>query len=219
MIETTSLNDQIANEIKKEILDGHLESGQKISIGDLAKKWNVSTTPVRDAIRSLESAGFLVISPRKSITIAKMDLKSFKDIFDLRIALECLAVETSLDRMPQSIIDSTFQESQSAYAKYKETGELSHLKNIDNLVHDLALHYCDNKKLGEMMEELRDLIDWSRTMVVRQPKSYEPAALEHLEIIKAFHLRNTELAVQAMRVHLKNSFERTRANWNETTNS
>jgi DNA-binding GntR family transcriptional regulator len=219
MIDTTPLNDQIVRAIKEEILNGQLEPGQKISIGELAQRWNVSTTPVRDAIRSLESAGFVHVSPRKSITIAQMDIKAFKDVFDLRIALECLAVEQSMDRIPQVKIEKTLDETLTALDRYNETGKMTYLKDVDYLLHDLVISYCDNNKLVNVMDELHDLIEWTRSLVGRQPKSYSTAVYEHIEVLKAFKERDVESAVRAMRIHLKNSFERTCQSWNELSKS
>lgn len=215
MIETTPLNEQIAHELKGEILNGVLEPGQKISIEDLAQRWNVSTTPVRDAIRSLEASGFVKVSPRKSVFVGSMDFKAFKDVFDLRIVLECLAVEQSVERIPQTKIEKTLDTCEAALEEYKKNADLNILKHVDNLVHDLVISYSDNQKLIQIMDELHDLIDWARSMVGRQPKSYDAAIYEHIQVLKALKKKDTQAAILAMRTHLKNSFERTRQGWND----
>lgn len=219
MIETTPLNDQIAHELKEEILCGRLQPGQKISIEELAQKWKVSTTPVRDAVRSLEAAGFVIVSPRKSIIVANLDLKAFKDVFDLRIALECCAVELSINSIPIEVIENALLEIQTALDEYNKSGNLEHLRKVDNDVHEITLAYCDNKKLVAMMDGLHDLINWARGIVIRQPRSYDEAAREHIQFLHDMQSRQTQLAVQTMRTHLMNSYERTRAYWNNVTES
>lgn len=217
MIDPTPLSEQIAHELKEEILSGDLQPDQKISIEELAKKWGVSTTPVRDAVRNLEGAGLVVVSPRKSITVANLNMKAFKDVFMLRIALECCAVELAIDRIPTEIIDDALQELQTAVDNFNKTQDYEHLKKIDNDVHQIVLEYCDNKKLVSMMDNLQDLIVWARGIVIRQPKSYDEAVDEHLQIIQHLKSRETQLAVEAMRSHLTNSYERTLKYWNNTS--
>jgi DNA-binding GntR family transcriptional regulator len=144
-----------------------------------------------------------------------MDLKAFKDVFDLRIALECLAVEQSIPRIPQNEINKALDVTHAALEDYNRTGDLEHLKMVDYLVHELVIRYCDNPKLIEIMEELRDLVDWARSMVVRQSRSYDAAIYEHLQVLEALKIKDASGAVSAMRTHLRNSFERTSHYWNE----
>lgn len=213
MIDTTPLNEQIMRELKSEILTGKLKPGQKLMIEELSKRWNVSSTPIRDAIRSLEASGFVIIAPRKSIVVSKLDQKAFKNVFDLRIALECLAVELSIKSIPDDVIDEGIKVTKGARDKYQKTGNLELLQNVDNIIHLLVLEYCDNEKLVSMMDDLHDLITWARSIVVRQIKSYEEAAHEHVYFLECLKSRNTQMAVLAMRTHLTNSCQRTLSNW------
>jgi DNA-binding GntR family transcriptional regulator len=215
MIDTTPLNEQIVRQLKSDIIAGRLSPGQRLSIDDLAQRWKVSTTPVRDAIRSLESSGFVVVSPRKSIVIATLDLKAFKDVFDLRIALECLAIELAIPKIPEHEIDECLFGSRQALIDYEKTGQLEYLGKVDDDVHNLVLKYCDNQKLVAMMDDLHDLIVWTRGIVIQQPKSFDEAAREHIQIFENMKKRDQQGAVAAMRSHLLNSYERTRLYWDE----
>jgi DNA-binding GntR family transcriptional regulator len=215
MIDPTPLSQQIQAELKEEIISGRLRPNQKILIEELAQKWKVSTTPVRDAVRNLELAGFVIVSPRKSITVANLDLKAFKDVFDLRIALECCGVELAINRIPAHVIENALESFQHAYEKYKTSGNLDPLEQVDNVVHQIILDYCDNEKLVAMMDQLHDLISWARRIVINQPKSFGEAAGEHIQILEHLKSRQVQLAVQAMRTHLANSFERTQTYWND----
>lgn len=214
MIETTPLNEQIARELKVEILTGKLQPDQKISIEELAHKWGVSTTPVRDAVRTLEAAGFLVVSPRKSITVSSLDMKTFQDVFTLRIALECCGVALSIDRIPAEVVENALQLLQTSLDKYNASRDYRHLEEVDNIVHQMVLDYCDNKRLVSIMDDLHDLINWTRGIVIHHPRSYDEAANEHIQILRHVKSREKDLAVQAMKTHLKNSFERSQHYWN-----
>ena len=92
MIQTASLGRQIENELREEILAGRLSPGQRISIDTLAAQWGTSSTPVRDAVKRLADLGFLRIAPRSGVFVAELDARKLEEIFELRIALECMAV-------------------------------------------------------------------------------------------------------------------------------
>ena len=213
MIENAPLNVQIYNNLKEEIISGELKPGEKLNISALAKKWKVSSTPVRDAIHSLATSGFVTIHPRKNVVVSELDRKTFKDIFDLRIALECLAVELSINRIPKSMIAEARKSIGDAFDSYHQNGNFNGFYKVDNLVHRLVLDHCGNEKLVSTMENLQDLISWTRDIVVLQDKAFEKAAVEHIAILELLKDGDTSAAVQAMRNHLSNSCKRTLDNW------
>lgn len=215
MIDATPLSSQIERELKRGIVTGELKPGQKISIEELAAQWQVSSTPVRDAIRRLEAIGFLKVAPRKSVYVAKMDARTFKDIFDLRVALECMAVELALPNLPVSLIDEVIAAYETAFAQSSLDHDLEPLRNVDPLVHELFLNHCGNAKLVEIMDGLSDLITWARKIIVRQPQSYEIAHHEHMAVLRATRAGDSPAAQAAMRRHLRNSCERTLLLWDQ----
>ena len=217
MLEVTPLNSQIVQVLKEEILSGSLQPNQKISIEELAHRFGVSSTPVRDALRTLETTGFVIVSPRKSITVASLDEKAIKDVFDLRTALECCAVELSIDNIPPKIVEKTLQANYTALEKYNASENPEYLRKLED-IHDIILEYCNNHKLISIMDDLRSLIMWARGTPIGQPKSYPESVIEHIKILEHIKSKERELAVQAMRSHLIASCERTLGFWKENIN-
>jgi DNA-binding GntR family transcriptional regulator len=216
MIELSPLNSQLFHVIKEEILSGRLQPNQKISIEELAQRFGVSTTPVRDAVRHLQAAGFVIVSPRKSVTVAYLDEKAIKDVFNLRIALECCAVELSIDHIPYKVINHALQVNQTALDQYNSSGNPEYLDNQENYdVHEIILKYCENNKLVTIMDDLRGLIVWARGISVGKPKFSDEAVREHIQVLEHVKSKELELAVRAMRSHLTNSCERTLGYWKE----
>jgi DNA-binding GntR family transcriptional regulator len=209
MLEVTPLSDQIENVIREEILSGALVPGQKLSIDDLSSRWGVSSTPIRDAIRRLEKVGFLKVAPRKGVYVADFDQKEFKNIFDLRIALESLAVESASVLIPENEIDMMIEAYQNAHNHFLATGDRALMVEYDPMIHDVLIRYCDNDRLKEIVRDLHDLLDWARrTVSARRPETYEQAFPEHMKILDGLKARNVQLAQIALREHLQNSFKR-----------
>jgi DNA-binding GntR family transcriptional regulator len=213
MIDVRPLNTRIELELKKGIVDGSLQPGQRLSIEELAATWHVSSTPVRDALRRLEAGGFVTVSPRKSVYVATLDAQAFKEIFDLRVALECLAVELALPHIAQDEIDALIAQYEKAYIAMKERGSLAEFKEADPLLHDLFLSRSGNRKLVEIMDGLSDLITWARNIIVRQRESYVDAYPEHMAVLAAARAGDAASAQEAMRTHLRNSCNRTLVHW------
>ncbi len=86
------VNSNIAYEyVRKRILNGEYAPGRPLMTKDLAVVIGISRTPVRDALRQLETDGLVSIRPRLGASVKMMDLKEYRDLCGLRLALESYA--------------------------------------------------------------------------------------------------------------------------------
>ncbi len=215
-INPLSLGEQIEIALREDILNGKLRPGQRLSLNELAQKWDVSNMPVRDAVRRLESSGFLVVAPRSGIFVAKFDKERFKNILDIRTALECLAIELSIKSIPDAEIAEAITLYQEAGMRLENIGDATALHAHDNLVHQLIFKYCANPELIETMHGIQHLIDWGhRIAAASNPDALTHALPEHLAILDALKQRNSKDAKSAMQNHLKNTLRRTFDGWDD----
>lgn len=218
MLVVDSLADRAERQLKEEIISARLAPGKRIDVKAYASAWNVSPTPIRDAVKQLERQGLAEISPRHGVFVARLDSKALKDIFDLRIVLECLAVELATPLVPKDEArrvlrlycharDATVREERNAT-----------LRQIDNLIHDVAMRHCDNPRLIRTLTGLCDAIRWSQNTVIRRLREpYEATLPEHIRIAEAMCARDVAGAVRAMREHLRNTFGRIRCHLEDKT--
>lgn len=206
---TVSLSAQVESALKEEILSGRLSPGQRIDLQGLAKSWNVSPTPLRDAARSLETQGLVSVSPRRGAFVAEVDKKALKEIFELRAALECTATELATPIVPIQEVEDALSAYKRARDATNERERRKALAAIDNLIHDVIIRNCGNSRLIKIMNGLRDHIRWSQqTIIARVPQPYNDTLPEHIRIAEAVCRRDSATAVAAMRDHLQNSYQR-----------
>lgn len=106
-IESRSVVEQVASELRRSILSGALAPGQEFSLREIAGLLNVSFIPVREALRSLEAEGLVVTRPGRSAVVTPLDLDDLHAIYRLRHELEpsiaaraCLLLsDEDLDRL------------------------------------------------------------------------------------------------------------------------
>lgn len=209
ILQKASLSEQIENALKEELLKGRFAPGEKISIEALAEEWGVSNTPIRDAMRRLEKAGMLKVVPRRGVYVATINQQDFKHVFDLRIALECLAVRTATTQIPEEEVHALLKIYEESERRLHENQDRDFLITHDHLVHDVIVQYCGNPKLIEYMQDLHNLSIWAQgTMNARQPDSFEKALPEHLAIARALQIRDTDAAEATLRSHLENVYQR-----------
>ncbi len=81
-------NVAVYEKLRQDIIKGRLKPGQRVVMGDLAKKVGSSETPVREAIRRLESEGYVIFTPHAGAVVTQIDGAALAEIYLIRIALE-----------------------------------------------------------------------------------------------------------------------------------
>jgi DNA-binding GntR family transcriptional regulator len=203
-----SLSKQVEAALRQEITLGRLRPGQKINASDYLANWNVSITPFRDAVRTLQNQGFVTVEPRKGVYVAPLNLKALQEIFELRIALECMAIELATSRAAAGDAERV----RAAYLKAGvrvRKGDRALLAETDEAVHDFGRNSCGNARLQQLLSSHMDLIQWTQNTAIRKfPESRELALPEHIAIMDAVCARDAARASHAMRTHLDNAYLR-----------
>jgi DNA-binding GntR family transcriptional regulator len=97
-IRVSTVNDEVYIRLRAAITAGTILPGTKISIRSLADAFSVSTMPVREALRRLESDG-LVVFGRRTITVSNMTAEQVTQVFRIRLQLETLATEWAIKQV------------------------------------------------------------------------------------------------------------------------
>lgn len=96
-----SLKDQIVQQLRQQMIDGHLKPGERIVESALAAQLGLGNTAVREALYKLEDQGFVTRKPNKGTFVTKFSPVEIDQIFRIRCELECLAVELIRERLPE----------------------------------------------------------------------------------------------------------------------
>lgn len=82
--------------IKDKILNNEFKAKDTISEKQIAEELSISKTPVKEALSQLENENFVIINPRKSVSVTEVDLKLIRDVFQVRSRIEPLLVELTI---------------------------------------------------------------------------------------------------------------------------
>lgn len=93
MSEKITLADQIYADIKKDITNKQLVSGEKINIKELARKYGVSDTPVKQALQRLAEEKLVVNTPNKGMSVRTLTPHELNDTFDIRLMMDTFFIK------------------------------------------------------------------------------------------------------------------------------
>ena len=190
----------VYEKIKEAIVAGHLSPGYRLSENELAEKLAVSRTPVREAIRQLAQTGLISLVPRKGAFVAFPTVKDASDLYDLRIALEVMAVEHICMAPPVEELESFLEKFSHPYDEEDQELFLA----VDHSFHAFLRDSAGNRFLNETLDNVADLINLSRHFLIENV-NLGAACREHTEIIQALLAQDRSRATASMKNHLDNS--------------
>ena len=88
--------------LQQRILDGILRPGERIDLDAIAQELQVSRTPVRTALRQLESEGLVTIYPHRAVMVSELSADDLEQIYAVRIQLESLAAQMAVPNLKEA---------------------------------------------------------------------------------------------------------------------
>ncbi|MFZ5822222.1 MAG: GntR family transcriptional regulator [Chloroflexota bacterium] len=182
----------IYKQLRRSIIMGHREAGERLNIDSLAEEYNTSVTPVRDALQMLSHEGLVDIRPRSGYFVAHITFKQLRDLLDVRRILELNAVERAALR----VSDAQLEEMRHIHAGYTGDDDESYDRYTDEnrRFHYLAARASGNNELAELVGKLHDQL--ARFMVMR--RAGKTMEVTHGRIVQALEKHDVEAARQAL---------------------
>lgn len=191
----------ITSRLREAITDGRLVAGQKLNLDDLAREFEVSRMPVRDALKALESEGLVRIYPYRGIEVSRLTSAELEELFALREILEQAAVERAVPRLTDKDLD----------AMAELLVEMDELENASDrwFAANASFHALLNEASG--WARLLDMISVLRTNAERYVRAYVMddgrmrSQAQHWDLYHACRAREIETARKVIRQHIRDT--------------
>jgi DNA-binding GntR family transcriptional regulator len=196
------LRDIIFEKLQQTIFSGKFKSGERITEKEIADELSVSRTPVREALYRLASTGLIKIIPHRGFLISKWSFKEIRDVMEIRIALEMLAVRLAIKRiLPEEIkeLKDLIIKMDKAVSK----GDIKKVSHFNTEFHNKIVFASKNKELLDVMEPIKNKIHHFRIISISTPNRLEESHKEHKDILNALISKNAELAQKLMYQHIQ----------------
>lgn len=197
--------DNIYEALRSDINRLKLKPGEKISEAGMAKKYNVSRAPVRDAIRRLQQDKLVLVKPQIGTIVAPVSLEKGKDICQVRLLLEPYAAEVAAEMITNEdirILDEQFDFLESITNK---TGEnQKYIFKTDNILHRMIWRLCGNTEIYQIIDGYKDEIHRIRLATLKLADRTVPTEEEMRAIYKALQQKDPLASRDAMYTHILN---------------
>lgn len=176
--------------IRDAIISGNLRPATRIIIRTIAMELHVSETPVREALRQLESDGLVESVPYVGTIVSTPSIENLEEVMVIRANLEPLAAELSAPKLTESDINR-LTEIIEGMARYEESGDFWEYSNLDRKFHRLLYSRCNNDKLLTLITELHSQSERARGVFRVATRSAKQSLNEHRAMLDAVRAKDT----------------------------
>ncbi|HEY9293697.1 MAG TPA: GntR family transcriptional regulator [Microlunatus sp.] len=198
---TASLREQVEQVISAAIISGEMEPGALFSAPGLAARFEVSATPVREAMLNLEKRGFVETVRNKGFRVTEVDPKALTQLAQVRHLLEpeamamlapdfTTAMATEARELANEIVRGAAEE------------DLARYLAADRRFHLTLIGYLGNPYLVEIVGDLRERTRLVGLKSLLQTHRLQMSAEEHLQLVDALEKRDADVASKLMHRHI-----------------
>jgi DNA-binding GntR family transcriptional regulator len=198
----------VTEHLRQAILLGHLPGGTRLVQSELAEAFNVSVTPIREALRELSTQGLIELDAFKGAVVRMPTLAELEEVYELRSVLIPLSVKKSIDRItPEQI-----QQAEPILDQMEATTDHERWVDLNRNFHNLLDDAAQTTLLKQTLQQLSDLsATYINLSFGEMPFRKKASEQEHRDILQAYADKNVELATQLILTHFNGTIDAARS--------
>jgi DNA-binding GntR family transcriptional regulator len=204
------MRQQIHSQIKAMLISGELAPGELCSVYQLAELFQVSRTPVREALLQLSREGLLRPERNRGFRVVVSSPQDMDEISEIRTLLEVPAMRQVAKRRPAPTEE--FERARAIYDRMATAAKAKNLRKFvqaDGEFHLFLISLTGNRRLTALLSDLRDHMHLPGLMKFAQSGGLEHSSEEHLQLLRALEHGDADAAGDIATAHIR----RTRAEW------
>jgi DNA-binding GntR family transcriptional regulator len=201
-----SLTKLLIEKLREAIVGGKFSPGERLAEETLAASLHVGKVALREALRSLETEGYVTFLPNNEIAVSKLTREDVQDYYTIASVLEGLAARLAVENaQPEEI--ARLKELHLALKEASQKRDLVRYFDANSNFHRFIAEIARNQRLYRLIDQLRQEIQKTRILSLHLPQRLDYSMREHDQILDAFLKNNPQLAESTMVRHLNNQME------------
>ena len=185
------------------IIAGDIKPGERITEEELAKSLGISRTPVREALRRLETQGLLAHAPHRGMVVRELEQQEITELYEMREVLEGAAAASAAQHASEIEIESLEELIKS---DEKRLDDPKALAASNKLFHETLYRSAHNRYLVKTLTSLRSSMAVLGPTTLSHPGRAKTALAEHKAIVACLKRGDAEGACEAAKQHTRNAY-------------
>lgn len=197
----TYLADVVYASLRRALVSGDFDPGEPLTEGELCRRFDVSRTPVREALAKLERDQLVRVVPKKGAFVRTLSHAEIRELYQLREALEALAIRLAAPRVERADLEDFARR----FRELRSRGRLAYteVRALGEEFHRYLVKRAANTRLVQMLEDIREQLQPVWTMAIVAPRRVQGLVREHLGIIAALERGDARRAERLMTDHVR----------------
>ncbi|GAB2188211.1 GntR family transcriptional regulator [Roseibium sp. LAB1] len=195
---TASASSIVFDALRKAIIEGQLEEGEPLRQDEIARLFNTSRIPVREAISRLEEQGLVKTQRYKGAVVAGLSPKETAEIFDLRALVEPEIIRNAVPLMSKELL----RDARAKCAAFSSATDPMAYGDLNRDFHETLYSASDLKFFQEIADNAIDRVERQIRAQLVMSNGMERAGREHFAILEACEKGDADLASKLTREHI-----------------
>lgn len=189
--------DKVYKQIRELAIDYRFRPGERVNEVELAQRFNVSRTPVRQALSRLAHEEFVSLVPNRGFYAREIAPADVKQIYEFRAMLECSAFVLACERAHEEDILRVEQ----AWQNETSSGDWAKIGVADEAFHIAIAELAENPYVISTLKDINAKMRFFRRIDIENPERRENTFVEHAAVIDCLRRRDTA-GVNVLRKHI-----------------
>jgi len=210
------LHDEVAERLRELIRSGELEPKSRVNELELAERFGISRTPLREAIKILATEGLLELLPNRGARVASITIQEIDEMIEVVAGLEATAADLACKRITGeevAAIEGLHHRMVAAWKRKDNSGYFM----LNRQIHEAIMTASRNATLQGIYENLSGRIQRTRYSAHKTPEQWRRAVAEHEQMIELLKARDSDRLAKLMREHIYGKKEVILATYGENT--
>jgi DNA-binding GntR family transcriptional regulator len=192
---------QVTRALRQAIVSMRIAPGEMLSEQDLAQKFGVSRSPVREALIKLSEAGLVRVLPQRGTQVVKISRAAVEDARFIRLAVECAVVREAASKATPMML-AELNTSLTRQRRAQRSMSSDDFLALDEEFHRLLAETAGRPAAWTMIEDVKPQMDRVRYLDMKQATPRHTIIAQHAMIVDAIKAANPVAAEKAMQEHL-----------------
>ena len=196
-----TLTAQVAEQLRRQIVEGVLRPGARLRETHLSKELGVSRVPVREALRELMREGLVLVLPQRGAVVREMSGDDVEELFDVRVVLEVLAARPAARRCAEGADPQELLEAMSAADEATHDASATRILQTNGRWHEAVAALSGHALLQETLAPVMSRNRWLMSQTAHRDADIQ--CREHHAIVDAITSGDETLAGMLMAAHVE----------------
>ena len=207
VIKRQTVTAEVADELRRRIVNGHYAGGDQIRQEALADELGVSRIPIREALLQLEAEGLVVIHTHKGAVVAELTADDAVDLFEARLALESTLLRKAVESATREDIDRVAARLAEYQKAVSDGASPDVLSSLNWAFHTTMCEPANRPRTLAILLSLYTATDRYLRLQIDRPEAKTKALHDHSAIFDAYKRKKSAMAMKLITEHINGAYE------------